>query len=147
MNLARTPSSNATALNSFVTRRKWSVMAGLILSLVTLAPSQALAWDGFTAVFAFSETTGQHGWAFNLNPKAAQQTALANCGAGAQIVAYQRDGYLGLVWDESKYAWGCSPDSGQEAYDSAVANFRKIHGSNPSGKKVVSSQGKVLGFD
>jgi len=122
-------------------------MAVLILSLVTLAPSQALAWDGFTAVFAFSETTGQHGWAFNLNPQAAQQTALVNCGVGAQIVAYQRDGYLGLVWDGTKYAWGCSPDSGQEAYDSAVANFRKIHGSDPSGKKVVSSQGKVFGFN
>jgi len=147
MNTDCVPSSNASALHHLLTRRKWSAIGGLIFSFAALAPSQSFAWDGFTAVFAFSETTGQHGWAFNLNPQAAQQTALINCGVGAQIVGYQRDGYLALVWDGTKYAWGCSPDSGQEAYDSAVAKFRKLHGSDPSGKKVVSSQGKVFGFN
>ncbi len=102
---------------------------------------------GFTAVFAFSTATGRHGWGFNLNPAMAEQRALAECGPGAQTVAFQKDGYLALVWDGNAFAYGHAKDSAQEAYDNAVSSFQNTHGKRHSGKKVVSSDGQVMNFN
>jgi len=130
--------------------RQNSLYAWAVFYSLTMFTNTTHAFDGdwgFTAVFAFSTQTGKHGWGFNLNPEAAGQRALAECGQGAQLVAYQKDGYLALVWDGRAYAYGHSKDSAQEAYDNAVISFQDTHDSSPRGKKVVSSDGRVMGFN
>jgi len=135
-------------MSTAVRRRFLSALT--VFSSLLICTNFVQAFDGtfgFTAVFAFSTQTGKHGWGFNLNPDAAGQRALAECGPGAQLVAYQKDGYLALVWDGDAYAYGNSDDSAQEAYDNAMTSFQNIHQSNPRGKKVVSSDGRVIGFN
>lgn len=121
-----------------------------VILLFSANKEVAQAFDGefgFTAVFAFSQQSGKHGWGFNLNPMAAAQRAVAECGPGAEVVAYQKDGYLALVWDGKAFAYGHAQDSAQEAYDHAVASFQDIHSREPRNKKVVSSDGRIIGFN
>jgi len=120
-----------------------AIFFGLLLS--GRSPS-ALAFEGtygYTAVFAFSGITGQHGWGWHSDPDIAANEARKRCGKDAEIICYQKDGYLALVWDQTKFAYGHSSDSLQEAYDSAVTEFRHLHNAEPTLKKVISSDGHV----
>jgi hypothetical protein len=124
-------------------------------SLVTLAacvclmtPSVSYAEfygkKGYTVVFAFSESTARYGWGYNRDPDAAAATALENCGVGAKVACYRTDGYLCLVWDGSKYAFGHDDDSAQSALGHAMESFENLHGGRPTNFKVRSSDGEFI---
>jgi hypothetical protein len=99
---------------------------------------------GYTVVFAFSESTSRYGWGFNRDVNAAAQTALQNCGGGAKVVCYKNDGYLCLVWDGSKFAFGHDDDSAQNAVGHAEESFANIHGGKPSSYQCRSSDGDFI---
>jgi len=99
---------------------------------------------GYTVVFAFSESTSRYGWGFNVDPDAAARTALQNCGPGAQVVCYKKDGYLCLVWDGSKFAFGHDTDRPQNAVGHAEESFENIHGGKPTEYQCRSSDGNFI---
>ena len=99
---------------------------------------------GYTVVFAFSESTSRYGWGWNSDPDAAARTALQNCGPGAKVVCYKNDGYLCLVWDGAKFAFGHDTDRPQNAVGHAEESFENIHGGRPTRYECRSSDGNFI---
>jgi len=109
-----------------------------------VAKGEFFGKKGYTVVFAFSESTERYGWGFNTVPDVAAAAALQNCGAGARVVAFKTDGYLCLVWDGSKYAFGHDTDRAQNAVGHAEESFQNIHGGRPTQYQCRSSDGDFI---
>lgn len=121
----------------------------LLLAIASNPTDRVLAapTDGNTVVFAFSTSTGRHGWHAHPDGAVATQVALRNCNApDARAVCNAKNGYLALVWgDDGTYAWGASVDLADEAYTNAVRSFSKLHPiATITGQKVVSSDGFAI---
>ena len=110
----------------------------------SVAFAEFIGKKGYTVVFAFSESSGRYGWGFHTDPDQAGVTALQNCGPGGVVVCHRRDGYLCLVWDGSKFAFGHDDDRAQTAVGHAEESFQNLHGGSPTMYQCRSSDGEFI---
>jgi len=99
---------------------------------------------GYTVAFAFSKASESYGWGFNYDPDAAATAAITNCGLGAKLVCFKCDGYLCLVWDGPKFAYGHDTERAQNAVRHAEESFEKLHGGKPKKYQCRSSDGNFI---
>src|SRR5262245_35073478 len=90
---------------------------------VGLSPAPAQAAGDTYAAIAYSTSTGRVGHGYGQPSRAAaEDTALANCGAGdAKVVVWVRNGWCALALGDDREAYGYGWDNSSKARAQTVA--------------------------